>query len=58
MTTIVEDAFASCEKVVIYGYKDSVAEKYAKENEIEFVEIKDNDETVVQTETPIPGFVK
>ena len=54
MTTIVEDAFASCEKVVIYGYKNSKAEEYAKENEIEFVEIKDDDETVVQTETPIP----
>ena len=54
MTTIVEDAFASCEKVVIYGYKNSKAEEYAKENEIEFVEIKDDDETVVQTEPPIP----
>ena len=32
-------AFQSCDKAVIYGYKDSYAEKYASDNKIPFVDL-------------------
>lgn len=38
-----EFAFYNCPTLHIHGYKDSVAEHYAKENNINFISIDDNE---------------
>ena len=39
VTSIGEGAFSDCDYLTIYGYSGSVAETYAKENEIKFVSL-------------------
>ena len=39
VTSIGDEAFYGCNKLTIYGYKDSTAEKYAKQNNITFKEL-------------------
>ena len=39
VTYIGEDAFASCENLTIYGYRNSYAETYSNEHNIPFVEL-------------------
>ncbi|WP_302186298.1 leucine-rich repeat protein [uncultured Ruminococcus sp.] len=39
VTSILESAFDGCKNLTIMGYKNSVAENYAKENEINFIEL-------------------
>ena len=40
VTSIGAETFDGCTSLTIYGYKDSSAERYAKENNIPFVELK------------------
>ena len=60
VTYIGEEAFNECKNLTVYSYKDSIAEKYADNNQIPFVSMdyrvvfKDNGRTI-KTEYVFPG---